>query len=92
MSPSLEHLIAKFAGVTSTTDMDAELQAFCLKEVKKLVEAGLVQMDDDANLTSTDTGKTMTKFSVAFDTMKLFIDIEPMKSTEQPVCIFSQFK
>ena len=67
--------------------MDSELQAFCLKEVKKLVEAGLVQMDDDANLTSTDTGKTMTKFSVAFDTMKLFVDMDPIKSIEQLVSV-----
>jgi ATP-dependent DNA helicase HFM1/MER3 len=59
-----------------TTDAEEGLENICKRDVKSLQQAKLVSLSNSTNrICCTDYGQAMSKYMVAFETMKLLLTI-----------------
>uniref|UniRef100_A0A1A7WFU7 HFM1, ATP-dependent DNA helicase homolog n=1 Tax=Iconisemion striatum TaxID=60296 RepID=A0A1A7WFU7_9TELE len=55
--------------------IEAKLQELCLKNLNALSDIDLIHMDENINIKPTEAGRLMTRFCVAFDTMRQFSNV-----------------
>ncbi|XP_069089313.1 probable ATP-dependent DNA helicase HFM1 [Pleurodeles waltl] len=55
--------------------IEEKLQELCLQNLNDLSSVGLITMDEEINFKSTDTGRLMALYYIAFDTVKQFRSI-----------------
>ncbi|XP_042559018.1 probable ATP-dependent DNA helicase HFM1 [Clupea harengus] len=72
--------------------IEARLQDLCLKNLKALSDVGLITMDEDINIRPTETGKLMTRYCVAFDTIRHFTSMSGMETLSDLVTMVSKSK
>lgn len=60
--------------IRSGDSVEEHLQKLVLKYISLLADAGALVLDDDMSLSSTEIGRTMAKWSIAYETVKLLKD------------------
>ncbi|MBN3313268.1 HFM1 helicase, partial [Atractosteus spatula] len=61
-----------FPPALNKAGIEAKLQELCLRNLNALSSVGLITMDEDINFKTTETGKIMARYCIAYDTMKQF--------------------
>ncbi|XP_063061418.1 probable ATP-dependent DNA helicase HFM1 [Engraulis encrasicolus] len=79
-----------FPSELNKMDIEARLQDLCLKNLKALSDTGLITMDEDINIKSTEKGRLMTRYSVAYDTIQLFTSVSGLESLTDLVSMISK--
>ncbi|XP_072920021.1 probable ATP-dependent DNA helicase HFM1 [Hemitrygon akajei] len=81
-----------FATGLDRAGIEAKLQELCLKNLQALSSIGLLRMDEEINFKPTETGKLMARYSIAFETMKLFFLVSGNETLSELVTVISQCK
>ncbi|XP_055497359.1 probable ATP-dependent DNA helicase HFM1 isoform X1 [Leucoraja erinacea] len=81
-----------FAAGLDKSGIEAKLQELCLKNLQALASIGLLRMDEEINFKPTETGKLMARYSIAFETMKLFFLVNGNENLTELVTIISRCK
>ncbi|XP_051869190.1 probable ATP-dependent DNA helicase HFM1 [Pristis pectinata] len=81
-----------FATGLDRAGIEAKLQELCLKNLQALSSIGLLRMDEEINFKPTETGKLMARYSIAFETMKLFCLVSGNETLSELVTIISRCK
>ena len=83
----------KIDGVNSDGNTDQRLELVCERDIKLLQESNLVT-DNVERFGCTEYGEAMSRYMIAFETMKLLLSIPPQAKTEEIVssdfCIHAQ--
>lgn len=61
--------------------------AMCQIEINRLVKAGMCRIDENLSISATETGFAMAKYSISFESMKLFTTLSGSEVLQQ---IFAQ--
>uniref|UniRef100_A0AAV2JRF2 DNA 3'-5' helicase n=1 Tax=Knipowitschia caucasica TaxID=637954 RepID=A0AAV2JRF2_KNICA len=80
-----------------STDLDrqgieSKLQELCLKNLNALSSIGLIHMDEDINIKTTEPGRLMARYCVAFETMKQFSQITGTENLSDLTTLVSKSK
>ncbi|XP_069795276.1 probable ATP-dependent DNA helicase HFM1 isoform X2 [Narcine bancroftii] len=81
-----------FATGLDRAGIEAKLQELCLKNLQALSSIGLLRMDEEINFKPTETGKLMARYSMAFETMKLFFLVSGNETLTELVTLISRCK
>ncbi|XP_017346765.1 probable ATP-dependent DNA helicase HFM1 [Ictalurus punctatus] len=85
----------KHYGFSPTLDkcgIETKLQELCLRNLNALASYNLITMDEDINIKTTESGKLMARYCVAFDTMKQFMKVTGTETLSEMVDIISKVK
>lgn len=74
----------KIDGINSDGNADQRLELVCERDIKLLQENNLVT-DNAERFDCTEYGEAMTRYMIAFETMKLLLSIPPQAKTEEIV-------
>ncbi|XP_069645309.1 probable ATP-dependent DNA helicase HFM1 [Haliaeetus albicilla] len=69
--------------------IEAKLQELCLKNLNDLSSFDLIRMDEANNFKSTETGRLMAWYYIAFDTVKQFFTIKGTETLNELVTMIS---
>ncbi|XP_035993787.1 probable ATP-dependent DNA helicase HFM1 [Fundulus heteroclitus] len=72
--------------------IEAKLQELCLKNLNSLSSIDLISMDEDINIKSTEAGRLMARYCVAFETMQLFSKVTGTETLPDLVDLVSKSK
>ncbi|KAJ4288737.1 ATP-dependent DNA helicase MER3 [Collariella sp. IMI 366227] len=84
-NPNYYHLTGT---ITNPSQIDDKLEEICERDITKLQEAEL--LTDHSTIRCTEYGRAMSKYMVAFDTMKLLLTIPRAVGMEGLITILSQ--
>ncbi|KAM9621205.1 putative ATP-dependent DNA helicase HFM1 [Morphnus guianensis] len=69
--------------------IEAKLQELCLKNLNDLSSFDLIRMDEANNFKSTETGRLMAWYYIAFDTVKQFFTIKGTETLNELITMIS---
>ncbi|XP_031470619.1 probable ATP-dependent DNA helicase HFM1 isoform X2 [Phasianus colchicus] len=69
--------------------IEAKLQELCLKNLNDLSSFNLIRMDKENNFKTTETGRLMAWYYIAFDTVKQFFRIKGTETLKELVTMIS---
>jgi ATP-dependent DNA helicase HFM1/MER3 len=81
-------------GARSGQDVDEQLDDICLRDIALLQDANLVMGDERFAIKCTEFGDAMTRYYVAFETMRIFMGLQPKAQISEIVSdsIFGAFR
>ncbi|KFQ31339.1 putative ATP-dependent DNA helicase HFM1, partial [Merops nubicus] len=71
------------------TGIEKKLQELCLKNLNDLSSFDLIRMDEANNFKSTETGRLMAWYYIAFDTVKQFFTIKGTETLNELITMIS---
>ncbi|XP_071983610.1 probable ATP-dependent DNA helicase HFM1 isoform X2 [Engystomops pustulosus] len=74
------------------TGIEAKLQELCLRNLNALASVGLIRMDEDINFKPTEHGKLMALYYIAFDTAKMFNNLQGKETLADLITLISTCK
>ncbi|KAG8555734.1 hypothetical protein GDO81_017791, partial [Engystomops pustulosus] len=74
------------------TGIEAKLQELCLRNLNALASVGLIRMDEDINFKPTEHGKLMALYYIAFDTAKMFNNLQGKETLAELITLISTCK
>nr|XP_015210859.1 PREDICTED: probable ATP-dependent DNA helicase HFM1 isoform X2 [Lepisosteus oculatus]XP_015210860.1 PREDICTED: probable ATP-dependent DNA helicase HFM1 isoform X2 [Lepisosteus oculatus] len=81
-----------FPPALNKAGIEAELQELCLRNLNALSSIGLITMDEDINFKTTETGKIMARYCIAYDTMKQFTLVSGTETLSDLIRLISKGK
>ncbi|XP_034038430.1 probable ATP-dependent DNA helicase HFM1 [Thalassophryne amazonica] len=70
--------------------IEGKLQELCLKNLNSLSSIDLITMDEDINIKTTEAGRLMARYCVAFDTMKQFSQVSGTENLSELIDLLSK--
>ncbi|KAF2651305.1 P-loop containing nucleoside triphosphate hydrolase protein [Lophiostoma macrostomum CBS 122681] len=77
-------------GARSGQDIDEQLDDICLRNIALLQDTNLVMGDERFALNCTDFGDAMTRYYVTFETMRIFMGLQPKAQISEILSALSQ--
>ncbi|CAH0564906.1 unnamed protein product [Brassicogethes aeneus] len=79
-----------FSTAYTAEQIDKKLLELCQIQLNKLVNAGMLTIDQNITITPTNSGIVMAKYYIAFETMKLFTKISGCEVLQQILALISK--
>ncbi|XP_061587436.1 probable ATP-dependent DNA helicase HFM1 [Cololabis saira] len=72
--------------------IEGKLQELCLKNLNSLSSIDVITMDEDINIKTTEAGRLMARYYVAFETMKQFTNVAGTETLADLINLLSKSK